>query len=109
MQDLLLYIAKKQDICLVVLDHRGLTTNTKDLLEFLRQYPQVKRIIVDKSPFTNEIMEYNCSDLWRKTTSYSNSQTNRIITKEVTSKGITDLLLPQTSFVLKTIVSLRRQ
>lgn len=26
-----------------------------------------------------------------------------------TSKGITDLLLPQTSFVLKTIVSLRRQ
>ncbi|KAI8388577.1 uncharacterized protein BYT42DRAFT_528538 [Radiomyces spectabilis] len=61
--DMLEFIASKSKICIVALDHAGLTTNTHDLREFLRSHPQVKKIIVDKLPHTHEILVYDCKEL----------------------------------------------
>ncbi|ORX52022.1 hypothetical protein DM01DRAFT_1337010 [Hesseltinella vesiculosa] len=63
MQDALQFIAEKSKICLVALDYAGLTTNTADLKQFLRNNEQIKKIIVDRLPISNEAHVYESSEL----------------------------------------------
>ncbi|EIE85998.1 hypothetical protein RO3G_10708 [Rhizopus delemar RA 99-880] len=51
MQDLLKLVTVSEKICLVTLDFAGLTTSSKDLKDFV----DIKRIIVDNLPHTNTI------------------------------------------------------
>ncbi|KAG1122593.1 hypothetical protein G6F42_011335 [Rhizopus arrhizus] len=62
-QDMLQFIVDKPKVCLVALDHAGLTTNTNDLRQFLRQNQQVKKIIIDRLPHSNEIIKYDSTQL----------------------------------------------
>ncbi|KAF1800342.1 hypothetical protein FB192DRAFT_1380265 [Mucor lusitanicus] len=59
-QDLLQYLkTTKKRVILVVLDYAGLTTNTEDLRDFLREYTNVVQIIVDRLPVTTEVEIFN--------------------------------------------------
>ncbi|KAI8047166.1 uncharacterized protein B0P05DRAFT_576438 [Gilbertella persicaria] len=55
-QDMLNCIIGNSKVCIVPLDYAGLTTNTTDISEFLRQNQQVKKIIIDKLPRSNEVI-----------------------------------------------------
>ncbi|KAI8882215.1 hypothetical protein K501DRAFT_187250, partial [Backusella circina FSU 941] len=63
MQDLLAYIRTRDKICIVVIDFAGLTTNSEDLEQFLRNNPNIVKLIVDKLPHTNSIHVYNSDEL----------------------------------------------
>ncbi|KAI8095814.1 hypothetical protein BDF21DRAFT_374229 [Thamnidium elegans] len=63
MQDLLTYIRTRDKVCIVVIDFAGLTTNSKDLEQFLRNNPNIVKLIVDKLPHTNSIHVYNSDEL----------------------------------------------
>ncbi|KAG0788111.1 hypothetical protein G6F16_011535 [Rhizopus arrhizus] len=62
-QDMLQFIVGKPKVCLVALDHAGLTTNTNNLRQFLRQNQQAKKIIIDRLPHSNEIIKYDSTQL----------------------------------------------
>lgn len=62
-QDLIKYIASKDKVCMVTLDYAGLSTNTLDLKEFLSTKTQIKKVIVDLFPYTNEMTAYDCHQL----------------------------------------------
>ncbi|KAG2226542.1 hypothetical protein INT45_014286 [Circinella minor] len=57
-QDMLAYIANTQNICLVSLDYAGLTTNCDDLHGFLKQHPNIQKIIIDIMPTEGVIHIY---------------------------------------------------
>ncbi|OAD70320.1 hypothetical protein PHYBLDRAFT_148864 [Phycomyces blakesleeanus NRRL 1555(-)] len=46
-----------------VIDFTGLTTNPEDLEQFLKNSPNIVKIIIDKLPYTNTIHIYNSDEL----------------------------------------------
>ncbi|KAI8876871.1 hypothetical protein K501DRAFT_199486, partial [Backusella circina FSU 941] len=56
-QDMLQFIVDKPKVCLVALDHAGLTTNTSDLRQFLSS--SKARAV----PYSNEIIKYDSTQL----------------------------------------------
>ncbi|KAL0089182.1 hypothetical protein F4703DRAFT_1733487, partial [Phycomyces blakesleeanus] len=54
---------KEKKICIVVIDFTGLTTNPEDLEQFLKNSPNIVKIIIDKLPYTNTIHIYNSDEL----------------------------------------------
>ncbi|ORX47698.1 hypothetical protein DM01DRAFT_1322371 [Hesseltinella vesiculosa] len=63
MQDMLSFITRQSKVCLVALDHAGITTNKADLAEFLSNNQQIEKLVIDRLPFTNKVEEYDCSQL----------------------------------------------
>lgn len=63
MQDLLSYIQTRDKICIVVIDFAGLTTNTEDLEQFLRNNSNSVKVIADKLPHTNSIQVFDSVEL----------------------------------------------
>lgn len=63
MQDLLSCIQTRDKICIVVIDFAGLTTNTEDLEQFLRNNSNSVKVIVDKLPHTNSIQVFDSDEL----------------------------------------------
>ncbi|KAG2212649.1 hypothetical protein INT47_000626 [Mucor saturninus] len=61
--DLMKFMASKNKVCLVTLDYAGLSTNCLGLQEFLSKKAQIKKIIVDLFPYTNEMTVYDCNHL----------------------------------------------
>ncbi|KAI7851229.1 hypothetical protein BDC45DRAFT_425738, partial [Circinella umbellata] len=53
--DLLSYLPNTNNVCLVVVDYAGLSTNIQDLHNFIRQNKNLKRIIVDHLPHENDV------------------------------------------------------
>ncbi|KAI8099225.1 uncharacterized protein BX664DRAFT_289216 [Halteromyces radiatus] len=62
-QEMLTFISGKTKVCLVILDYAGLSTDCADLRKFLGNYQQIKKIVVDMLPYTNEVNMYDCSQL----------------------------------------------
>ncbi|ORX52664.1 hypothetical protein DM01DRAFT_1306345 [Hesseltinella vesiculosa] len=58
-QDMIELISKKTNVCLVALDHAGFSTNCADIQRFLCSHPQIKKIIIDLLPYTNETIIYD--------------------------------------------------
>ncbi|KAI9475368.1 MAG: hypothetical protein EXX96DRAFT_539968 [Benjaminiella poitrasii] len=57
-QDMLAYITNTEKICLVALDHAGLSTNCNDLYGFLTQHPNLEKIMIDTMPTESVIHVY---------------------------------------------------
>ncbi|KAI8988020.1 hypothetical protein BDF20DRAFT_853372 [Mycotypha africana] len=62
MQDMLVFISKKQ-VCIVAIDFAGLTTNCEDLKVFLKNNPNVKKLIIDKLAESNVCNVYDSQEL----------------------------------------------
>ncbi|KAI8064321.1 uncharacterized protein B0P05DRAFT_581019 [Gilbertella persicaria] len=59
-QDMLRHINNNNKVCLVVLDHAGLSTNREDLeqLVSISDNESLQKIIVDTLPFNNKVTIY---------------------------------------------------
>ncbi|KAG1457236.1 hypothetical protein G6F56_006656 [Rhizopus delemar] len=62
-QDMLVYISSMEKVCIVVIDFAGLTTNCEDLKTFLKNNPNIKKIIVDKLAHCNASHVYDLKEL----------------------------------------------
>ncbi|SAM03561.1 hypothetical protein [Absidia glauca] len=56
-------IKKKTNVCLITLEFAGLSTNFADLSWFLQTYPQIKTVMVDTLPYTNDFKIFESKDL----------------------------------------------
>ncbi|KAI8079892.1 uncharacterized protein BX664DRAFT_303026 [Halteromyces radiatus] len=62
-QDLISYLAATKKVCMVVLDFAGLTTNVKDLKQWLCDNPNLENIIIDQLPIQHKIKIFNRAQL----------------------------------------------
>ncbi|ORX63074.1 hypothetical protein DM01DRAFT_1331159, partial [Hesseltinella vesiculosa] len=62
-QALISYLAMTKKVCMVVIDYAGLTTNARDLKEWLSANPNLENIIVDQLPIQHEIKIFNRAQL----------------------------------------------
>ncbi|KAI8881428.1 hypothetical protein K501DRAFT_334769 [Backusella circina FSU 941] len=62
MQDLIKYLLTAKKICLVTIDSAGLTSDVGDLISFLREYPNIEKILIDNLPHTNQTHAINCAE-----------------------------------------------
>ncbi|CAO3698204.1 unnamed protein product [Rhizopus stolonifer] len=62
MQDLIKYLLTAKKICLVTIDSAGLTSDVGDLISFLREFPNVEKILIDNLPHTNQAHAINCAE-----------------------------------------------
>ncbi|KAI7893349.1 uncharacterized protein EV154DRAFT_501738 [Mucor mucedo] len=61
-QDMIKELAKKNKVCLVVIDSAGLTTNMSDLELFLREHENLKKIIIDTLAHDNQVHVVECAE-----------------------------------------------
>ncbi|KAI7875745.1 uncharacterized protein EV154DRAFT_429957, partial [Mucor mucedo] len=61
-QDMIKQLAKKNKVCLVVIDSAGLTTNMSDLELFLREHRNLKKIIIDTLSHDNQVHIVECAE-----------------------------------------------
>ncbi|KAG2202667.1 hypothetical protein INT47_002099 [Mucor saturninus] len=57
-QTMISCITTTQNVCLVILDFAGLSTNAKDITNFVEDDTNVKMIIVDYLPHQNKVKGY---------------------------------------------------
>ncbi|CAO3630214.1 unnamed protein product [Mucor hiemalis] len=57
-QDMLAYITNTEKICLVALDHAGLSTDCNDLYGFLTQHSNLEKVMIDTMPTESVIHVY---------------------------------------------------
>ncbi|KAG1052904.1 hypothetical protein G6F43_004984 [Rhizopus delemar] len=57
-KDMLSHINTNNKVCLVALDHAGLSTNCEDLEEFIRNNLSLQKIIINPLPFNNKVIVY---------------------------------------------------
>ncbi|KAI9365666.1 hypothetical protein BD770DRAFT_312637 [Pilaira anomala] len=55
---MLRHIKNNNKVCLVVLDHAGLSTNREDLEQLVSDNESLQKIIVDTLPFNNKVKIY---------------------------------------------------
>ncbi|KAI8050749.1 hypothetical protein BDF21DRAFT_180554 [Thamnidium elegans] len=48
MQDMLMYTSSMEKVCIVAIDFAGLTTNCEDLKVFLKNNPNIKKLMIDR-------------------------------------------------------------
>ncbi|EIE90110.1 hypothetical protein RO3G_14821 [Rhizopus delemar RA 99-880] len=65
-QDMLRFINNNSKVCLVTLDHAGLSTNREDLEQFISANKSLQKIIVDTIPFNNKAIIYERQKLLNK-------------------------------------------
>ncbi|KAI9470121.1 MAG: hypothetical protein EXX96DRAFT_532524 [Benjaminiella poitrasii] len=59
-QDLINYLDTTDDnVCLVIVDYSGLSTNVNDLKQFVSNHKKLKKIIIDQLPFKHETKVIN--------------------------------------------------
>ncbi|ORY99362.1 hypothetical protein BCR43DRAFT_436901, partial [Syncephalastrum racemosum] len=51
------------DICLVALDYAGLSADSDKIEEFLRKFPNVKKLVVDLLPSTGRVHILDSKDI----------------------------------------------
>ncbi|KAI9480715.1 MAG: hypothetical protein EXX96DRAFT_481645, partial [Benjaminiella poitrasii] len=56
--DLISFIATNKKVCLVAIDHAGLTTNCENLRDLLEKNENLAIIIIDNLPFNNKVHIY---------------------------------------------------
>ncbi|KAI7902288.1 uncharacterized protein BX663DRAFT_435776 [Cokeromyces recurvatus] len=61
--DLISFISTNKKVCLVAIDHAGLTTNCEDLRDFLEKNENLAMIIIDNLPFNNKVHIYERGEL----------------------------------------------
>lgn len=61
-QDLVKRLEEKRSFCLVVVDSSGLTTNMDDLIDLMRNLPNLKKIIIENIINANEVLVLDCED-----------------------------------------------
>ncbi|KAI8982141.1 hypothetical protein BDF20DRAFT_818373 [Mycotypha africana] len=65
-QDLLRHLSDNEKVCLVVLDHAGLSTNREDLEQLINDNESHQKLIVDTMPFNNKVTVYERQKLLNK-------------------------------------------
>ncbi|KAI8092033.1 hypothetical protein BDF21DRAFT_153717 [Thamnidium elegans] len=63
MQDMLVYISSMERVCIVTIDFAGLTTNCEDLKVFLKNNPNIKKLIIDKLASCDASHVYDTQEL----------------------------------------------
>lgn len=61
-QDLIKKLEEKNSFCLVVVDSSGLTTNMDDLIDLMRNLPNLKKIVIENIINANEVLVLDCED-----------------------------------------------
>ncbi|ORX52439.1 hypothetical protein DM01DRAFT_1323617 [Hesseltinella vesiculosa] len=62
-QDLISFIAATENVCLVVLDFAGITTDAEDLRSFVQDNSNLKMIVIDQLPFQHEVKLFQRNQL----------------------------------------------
>ncbi|KAI7900619.1 uncharacterized protein BX663DRAFT_517051 [Cokeromyces recurvatus] len=69
---MLQFVNTQKKVCLVAIDHAGLSTNTEDLRDFVRANPSLCKIIIDTLPFTNRVVIYESEKLLANLQTFKN-------------------------------------
>ncbi|KAI9489341.1 hypothetical protein BDB00DRAFT_770812, partial [Zychaea mexicana] len=57
------YLSYTKNVCLVVVDYAGLSTNVPDLYDFIRKHQNLQKIIVDHLPYENDVKVFDREEL----------------------------------------------